>query len=75
MIAYKASKTDDWKRNIKDLWWKSIVKANENVVGMDAAILMHPRVWEASGHVENFHDPLIDNKETKKEISCRSFIK
>ena len=54
------------KRNIKDLWWKSIVKANENVVGMDAAILMHPNVWEASGHVENFHDPLIDNKETKK---------
>ena len=51
------------KRNIKDLWWKSIVTANENVVGMDAAILMHPKVWEASGHVENFHDPLIDNKE------------
>ena len=54
------------KRNIKDLWWKSIVTANENVVGMDASILMHPKVWEASGHVENFHDPLIDNKETKK---------
>ena len=54
------------KRNIKDLWWKSIVTAHENVVGMDAAILMHPNVWEASGHVENFHDPLIDNKETKK---------
>jgi len=54
------------KRNIKDLWWKSIVTANENVVGMDAAILMHPNVWEASGHVENFHDPLVDNKETKK---------
>jgi glycyl-tRNA synthetase len=54
------------KRNIKNLWWKSIVTSNENVVGMDAAILMHPNVWEASGHVENFHDPLIDNKETKK---------
>ena len=54
------------KRNIKDLWWKSIVTANQNVVGMDAAILMHPNVWEASGHVKNFHDPLIDNKETKK---------
>ena len=54
------------KRNIKNLWWKSIVTANENVVGMDAAILVHPKVWEASGHVENFHDPLIDNKETKK---------
>ena len=54
------------KRNIKNLWWQSIVASNENVVGMDAAILMHPKVWEASGHVENFHDPLIDNKETKK---------
>ena len=54
------------KRNIKNLWWKSIVTSNENVVGMDSAILMHPKVWEASGHVENFHDPLIDNKDTKK---------
>ena len=54
------------KRNIKNLWWQSIVTSNENIVGMDAAILMHPKVWKASGHVENFHDPLIDNKETKK---------
>jgi len=54
------------KKNIKDIWWKSIVTSNENIVGMDAAILMHPKTWEASGHVENFHDPLIDNKETKK---------
>ena len=54
------------KKNIKDLWWKAIVTSNENIVGMDAAILMHPKTWEASGHVENFHDPLIDNKETKK---------
>jgi len=54
------------KRNIKNLWWQNIVTSRENVVGMDAAILMHPKVWEASGHVENFHDPLVDNKISKK---------
>ena len=54
------------KRNIKNLWWQNIVTTRENVVGMDAAILMHPKVWEASGHVENFHDPLVDNKISKK---------
>ena len=50
------------KRNIKNLWWKNIVTSRENVVGMDAAILMHPKVWEASGHIDNFHDPLVDKK-------------
>ena len=54
------------KRNIKNLWWQNIVTSRENVVGMDAAILMHPKVWEASGHVDNFHDPLVDNKISKK---------
>lgn len=54
------------KRNVKNDWWKSMVTSRENIVGMDAAILMHPRVWEASGHVENFHDPLVDNRDTKK---------
>ena len=54
------------KRNIKNYWWKSVVTTRENVIGMDASILMHPKVWEASGHVDNFHDPLVDNKETKK---------
>ncbi len=54
------------KRNIKNLWWQNIVTSRENVVGMDASILMHPNVWEASGHVENFHDPLVDNKISKK---------
>ncbi len=54
------------KRNIKNNWWHEMVTSRENVVGMDAAILMHPRVWEASGHVKNFHDPLVDNKESKK---------
>ena len=54
------------KRNIKNEWWQFMVTARNNIVGMDAAILMHPKVWEASGHVENFHDPLIDNKISKK---------
>jgi glycyl-tRNA synthetase len=54
------------KRNIKNLWWKDMITSRNNVVGMDASILMHPKVWEASGHVENFHDPLVDNKISKK---------
>ena len=54
------------KRNIKNLWWKDMITSRNNVIGMDAAILMHPKVWEASGHVENFHDPLVDNKISKK---------
>ncbi len=56
----------EMKNNIKNLWWQDIVTARRNVVGMDAAILMHPKVWEASGHVQNFNDPLVDNKKTKK---------
>tara|TARA_A100001035_G_C27785470_1_gene504122 strand:+ start:2847 stop:4301 length:1455 start_codon:yes stop_codon:yes gene_type:complete len=54
------------KRNIKNQWWQFMVTSRNNIVGMDAAILMHPDVWKASGHVENFHDPLIDNKLSKK---------
>ncbi len=54
------------KRNIKNRWWRDMVTARQDVVGMDAAILMHPRVWEASGHVEAFHDPLVDDKKTQK---------
>tara|TARA_B100002051_G_scaffold272579_1_gene309586 strand:+ start:17974 stop:19431 length:1458 start_codon:yes stop_codon:yes gene_type:complete len=54
------------KRNIKNHWWKTMVTQRENVIGMDAAILMHPDVWRASGHIDNFHDPLVDNKESKK---------
>ena len=53
------------KNNLKDLWWKSMVQFNDNIVGLDSAILMHPKVWEASGHVDNFHDPLVDNKISK----------
>lgn len=53
------------KNNVKQLWWKDVVTSREDVIGMDAAILMHPRVWEASGHVKEFHDPLVDCKNCK----------
>ena len=56
------------KNNIKRLWWKAMVQENENIVGIDAAIIMHPRVWEASGHVEGFHDPMVDCKECKRRF-------
>ena len=55
----------EMKNNIKNLWWQDIVTSRHNVVGMDAAILMHPEVWEASGHVQNFHDPMVDCKNCK----------
>ncbi len=54
------------KNNIKKYWWDSMVKLNDNIVGIDAAIFMHPKTWEASGHVGAFNDPLIDNRDSKK---------
>ena len=54
------------KNNIKKYWWDAMVRLNENIVGIDSAIFMHPRIWEASGHVGAFNDPLIDNKDSKK---------
>jgi glycyl-tRNA synthetase len=54
------------KNNIRDYWWKAMVQMHENIVGIDAAILMHPTTWKASGHVDSFNDPLIDNKDSKK---------
>ena len=54
------------KNNIKNYWWKSMVQNHENIVGLDAAIFMHPTVWKASGHVDAFSDPMIDNKDSKK---------
>ncbi len=54
------------KRNIRDYWWRSMTQMHENIVGIDAAIFMHPTVWKASGHVDNFSDPMIDNKDSKK---------
>jgi len=62
------------KNNIKDYWWKAMVQLHENIVGLDAAILMHPRVWKASGHVDAFHDPLIDNKDSKKRYRADNLI-
>ncbi len=54
------------KNNIRQYWWKSMVQMHENIVGIDAAIFMHPTTWKASGHVDAFNDPLIDNKDSKK---------
>ncbi|MFY9243001.1 MAG: glycine--tRNA ligase [Polaribacter sp.] len=54
------------KKNIRDYWWRAMVQMHENIVGIDAAILMHPTTWKASGHVDAFNDPLIDNKDSKK---------
>lgn len=56
------------KRNIKNVWWRDIVQRRDDIVGLDAGILMHPRVWEASGHVESFTDPLVDCKNCKKRF-------
>ena len=54
------------KNNLKNLWWQAMVKLNQNVVGLDASIFMHPLTWKASGHVDSFNDPMIDNKDSKK---------
>ena len=54
------------KNNIRQYWWKSMVQMHDNIVGIDSAILMHPTIWKASGHVDAFNDPLIDNKDSKK---------
>jgi len=62
------------KNNIKKYWWDSMTKLHENIVGIDAAIFMHPRTWEASGHVGAFNDPLIDNKDSKKRYRADVLI-
>ena len=62
------------KRNIQELWWKSMTQAHDNIVGVDAAIFMHPKVWEASGHVEGFNDPMIDDKQSKKRYRADMLI-
>jgi len=54
------------KNNLKQIWWQAMTRLNENVVGLDAAIFMHPLTWKASGHVDSFNDPMIDNKDSKK---------
>src|ERR1039458_5919857 len=62
------------KKNIRDYWWKSMVQRHENIVGIDSAIFMHPTVWKASGHVDAFNDPLIDNKDSKKRYRADVLI-
>ena len=54
------------KNNLKQYWWKSMTLLHDNIVGLDSAIFMHPKIWQASGHVDAFNDPLIDNKDSKK---------
>ncbi|MFN9321665.1 MAG: glycine--tRNA ligase [Chitinophagales bacterium] len=62
------------KNNLKEYWWKSMVQMHENIVGIDTAIFMHPKVWKASGHVDAFNDPLIDNKDSKKRYRADVLI-
>ncbi len=62
------------KMNLKEYWWASMVQLNENIVGIDSAIFMHPRVWKASGHVDAFNDPMIDNKDSKKRYRADQLI-
>ena len=62
------------KNNIKQYWWNAMTRLNENIVGIDSCIFMHPRIWEASGHVGAFNDPLIDNKDSKKRYRADVLI-
>ncbi|UQD55419.1 glycine--tRNA ligase [Flavobacterium sp. K5-23] len=62
------------KKNIREYWWKSMVQMNDNIVGLDASILMHPTTWKASGHVDAFNDPLIDNKDSKRRYRADVLI-
>src|ERR1700722_17108783 len=62
------------KKNIRDHWWKSMTQLNENIVGIDSAIFMHPTIWKASGHVDGFSDPMIDNKDSKKRYRVDHLI-
>lgn len=54
------------KRNIKDAWWRDVVQSRDDIVGLDCSIIMHPRIWEASGHVGGFNDPMVDCKATQQ---------
>jgi glycyl-tRNA synthetase len=62
------------KNNIKNLWWKSMTQLNDNIVGIDAAIFMHPLTWKASGHIDGFSDPMIDNKDSKKRYRADQLL-
>lgn len=62
------------KNNIREYWWRSMVQLHENIVGIDASIFMHPTVWKASGHVDAFNDPMVDNKDSKKRYRADVLI-
>lgn len=62
------------KNNIKDYWWKSMIQLHRNIVGIDTSILMHPIIWKASGHVDSFNDPLIDNKDSRRRYRADLLI-
>ena len=62
------------KNNIKAYWWKAMVQLNDNIVGIDSAIFMHPKIWKASGHVDGFSDPMIDNKDSKKRYRADQLL-
>ncbi len=62
------------KKNIREYWWRSMTQMQDNIVGIDAAIFMHPTVWKASGHVDNFSDPMIDNKDSQKRYRVDHLI-
>ena len=62
------------KNNIKNYWWKAMVQMHENIVGIDSAIFMHPKVWKASGHVDAFNDPMIDNKQSNKRYRADQLV-
>lgn len=62
------------KNNLKQVWWRSMTQLNQNVVGIDAAIFMHPLTWKASGHVDSFNDPMIDNKDSKKRYRADQLL-
>ncbi|TAF97893.1 MAG: glycine--tRNA ligase [Cytophagia bacterium] len=62
------------KNNLKNMWWKAMTQLNDNVVGIDAAIFMHPLTWKASGHVDGFNDPMIDNKDSKKRYRADQLL-
>lgn len=62
------------KKNLREYWWKAMVQLHENIVGIDAAIFMHPTTWKASGHVDAFNDPLIDNKDSKKRYRADTLV-
>ncbi len=62
------------KNNLKRLWWESMTRLNDNIVGLDSAIFMHPTTWKASGHVDSFNDPMVDNKDSKKRYRADVLI-